>query len=120
LVGEFGPASRVHGHTYRLEVTVRGEKLDDRGTLLDLGALRAAVDGLAATLHYQDLNTLPALADMNTTVEELAHYCWQVLAGSLRGQELNSLLVRVWESPQVYGARDEALLGESSAELRDG
>jgi 6-pyruvoyltetrahydropterin/6-carboxytetrahydropterin synthase len=110
LVGEFGLASRMHGHTYRLEVTVRGDRLDSRGTLTDIGVLRAAVDSLVATLHYQDLNVVPALADINTTVEELAHYCWDALAVQLHGQALSSLLVRVWESPQVYGACDASLL----------
>lgn len=37
LVGDFGPATRVHGHTYRLEVMVRGDRLDDRSVLYEIG-----------------------------------------------------------------------------------
>ena len=48
LVGDFGPATRVHGHTYRLEAIVRGDRLDNTCVLYDIGKLRAAVDGLAA------------------------------------------------------------------------
>jgi len=109
LVGDFGPATRLHGHTYRLDVIVRGERLNTDGVLYDIGALREAVDALAASLHYRDLGEVPGLAGVNTTAEAVAHHCWETLAPPLRGT-LASLLVRVWESPQVYAARDDALV----------
>ena len=110
LVGDFGPATRPHGHTYRMEVTVRGERLKDDGTLYDIGQLSPAVDELAASLHYRDLNDVPDLAGVNTTAEAVAQYCWDRLAPPLRGQGLDSLMVRIWESPQVYAAREDLLL----------
>jgi len=106
LVGDFGPATRIHGHTYRIEVIVRGERLSDDGTLYDIGELRPALDELAASLHYRDLNDVPDLAGVNTTAEALANYCWEKLAPPLRGQSLASLTVRIWESPQVYAGRE--------------
>ena len=109
LVSDFGPATRTHGHTYRIEVLVRGEHLKDDGTLYDIGQLRAAVEELAASLHYRDLNEVPDLAGMNTTAEAVARYCWDKLAPPLRGQGLDSLTVRIWESPQIYAARQEEL-----------
>lgn len=109
LVGDFGPATRTHGHTYRMEVIVRGERLKGDGTLYDIGRLRPAVDGLAASLHYRDLNEVPDLVDVNTTAEAVASYCWEKLAPDLRGRELDSLVVRIWESPQVYAAREDPL-----------
>ena len=109
LVGDFGPATRLHGHTYRLEVVVRGDQLGADGTLYDIGRLRARVDELASSLHYRDLGEVPGLAGVNSTAEAVASYCWEQLAASLRGSELGSLLVRVWESPQVFAARDDSL-----------
>ena len=109
LVGDFGPATRPHGHTYRMEVIVRSEHLKDDGTLYDIGRLRAAVEDLAASLHYRDLNDVPDLAGINTTAEAVARYCWDELALPLRGQGLASLMVRIWESPQVYAAREDSL-----------
>ena len=109
LVGDFGPATRPHGHTYRMEVLVRGERLKDDGTLYDIGRLRAAVEELAASLHYRDLNDVPDLAGVNTTAEVVAQYCWHWLALPLNGQGLESLTVRIWESPQVYGAHEDQL-----------
>ncbi len=109
LVGDFGPATRLHGHTYRLEVAVRGERLGGDGVLFDIGRLSAAVDELVSSLHYTDLADVPGLAGVNTTAEAVARYCWETLAGHLRGQGLASLLVRVWESPRAYAASDDAL-----------
>ena len=109
LVGDFGPATRQHGHTYRMEVIVRGERLKDDETLYDIGVLGAAVEELAASLHYRDLNEVPELAGVNTTAEAVARYCWDKLSLPLRGQGLSSLTVRIWESPQVYAAREEEL-----------
>ncbi len=109
LVGDFGPATRMHGHTYRMEVIVRGEHLHDDGTLYDIGQLRPAVEDLAASLHYRDLAEVPGLEDVNTTAEAVADYCWERLSPPLKGQGLESLAVRIWESPQVYAARDDRI-----------
>ena len=109
LVGDFGPAARTHGHTYRMEVILRGQQLGDDGTLYDIGELGQAVEGLAGSMHYRDLNEVPGLADVNTTAEAVASYCWEKLAQSLRGRGLDSLTVRIWESPEAYAAREDAL-----------
>ena len=109
LVGNFGPAARTHGHTYRMEVIVRGKHLGDDGTLYDIGELGQTVEGLAGSMHYRDLNEVPGLEGVNTTAEAVASYCWDKLAELLRGQGLDSLTVRIWESPDAYAAREEAL-----------
>ena len=109
LVGNFGPAARTHGHTYRMEVIVRGRHLGDDGTLCDIGELGQAVEGLAGSMHYMDLNEVSGLAEVNTTAEAVASYCWDKLAEPLRGQGLDSLTVRIWESPDAYAAREDAL-----------
>lgn len=102
LVGDFGPATRMHGHTYRLEVTVEGEQLDSDNVLFDLVALDAAVDQLVSRLHYQDLNEVPGLEGVNTTAEAMARFCWQALAETLPKKGLTGLAVRLWESPRVF------------------
>ena len=119
LVGDFGPATRLHGHTYRLEVVVSGEQLNADGVLYDIGRLREAVDALTAVLHYRNLDEVAGLAGKNTTAETVADYCWEALAPPLQGQGLAALLVRVWESPQVYAARMDRLdSAEQTREMR--
>jgi 6-pyruvoyltetrahydropterin/6-carboxytetrahydropterin synthase len=109
LVGNFGPATRLHGHTYRIEAIVRGERLRDDGTIYDIAVLQEAVGRLVSALHFQNLGEVAELAGVNTTAEAVAHYCWETLAALLTGEDLTSLLVRIWESPQAYAARDDRL-----------
>ena len=72
LVGDFGPATRTHGHTYRLEVILRGQHLGDDGTLYDIGELGQALESLVGSMHYRDLNEVPGLQEVNTTAEAVA------------------------------------------------
>lgn len=109
LVGDFGPATRMHGHTYRLEVTVEGEHLDDSNVMFDLGKLDGAVADLVSRLNYQDLNEVPALQGVNTTAEAMARFCWQELAEAFQDQGLCSLAIRLWESPRVFAGYRAAL-----------
>jgi 6-pyruvoyltetrahydropterin/6-carboxytetrahydropterin synthase len=102
LVGNFGPATRLHGHTYKLEAAVRGAEVQPDGTLFDITSLQAAVAAIVADLHYTNLDEVPGLAGTNTTVERVARYCWERLAQALSGQPLVELSVRVWENPGVY------------------
>ncbi|HMQ30122.1 MAG TPA: 6-carboxytetrahydropterin synthase [Chloroflexaceae bacterium] len=111
LVGDFGPATRMHGHTYRLEAAVRGPELRPDGTLFDITALQGAVGALVADLHYRDLGEVPGLAGVNTTAEHVAGYCWRRLAEALAGLGLTSLTVRVWENPGAYAAYEAPLPG---------
>lgn len=109
LVGDFGAATRLHGHTYQIEVLVRGNRLREDGTLCDVGLLQDALGALIAGLDYRDLGEVPALAGKNTTAETVASHCWDDLAAKLSGQGLSSLRVSIWESPRVWAAREDAL-----------
>jgi len=109
LVGDFGPATRTHGHTYRMEVILRGESLSDEGALYDIGELRSAVEDLASSLHYRDLNEVPDLATVNTTAEAVADFCWERLAPPRREKGLHCLPVAICGSPHVLAARADNL-----------
>jgi 6-pyruvoyltetrahydropterin/6-carboxytetrahydropterin synthase len=102
LRGDFGPATRAHGHTYRVEVTVRGPALREDGTLCDLGILQQAVDAAVRALHYRDLDELDAFAGRNTTAEAVARHIHDQVAPTLTRESLSQLAVRVWESPQAF------------------
>lgn len=53
---EGSPYRRVHGHSFRVEVSVKGERLDANGWVADLGALERAVRAAAETLDHGLLN----------------------------------------------------------------
>jgi len=102
LRGDFGPASRLHGHTYRVEVTVHGPALRPDGTLCDLGMLQSHAREVVERLNYQNLDEVAGLAGQNTTAETMARYIFDQLAPGLSGEPVATLGVRVWESPNAW------------------
>ena len=91
----YGPCHRQHGHNYLVEVTVAGPLDPLTGMSVDLGAVDAAVKvALLDRVDHYDLSaTVPGLAGVVTTGENLARVFWQWLApalpaGSLRRVEV--------------------------------
>ena len=114
LRGDFGPATRRHGHTYRVEVAARGSALGPDGTLTDLGALQAAVQAAVGALNYRDLDELPAFQATNSTAEGVARHLHdevvRAIGADLARRGVSAVSVRVWESPSAW-AGYEAPLG---------
>jgi 6-pyruvoyltetrahydropterin/6-carboxytetrahydropterin synthase len=113
LKGNFGPASRKHGHRYRVEVAVRGTRLAEDGTLFDIGKLGDALRQAISAFHYQDLDEVPSLEGRNTTAEVVAADFLARLQRSIDAADLDSITVRVWESPAAYAAAEARLTARS-------
>lgn len=107
LAGDFGPATRLHGHTYKVEVRAEAPDIDSTGTFYDIGSLRAQVDSVLEPLHYRNLNEVPALADTNTTAETLAQYIFNKMAPVVRAAGVDGLKVTVWESSSSFASYRE-------------
>ena len=93
----FGMCENVHGHNYRLEVTVRGKLDPDRGFFCNVLDLKGVVDELVADpCEHQFLNDLDLFAGVvPTTMENLSQRMWSVLepALSAKGMELYEILL---------------------------
>jgi 6-pyruvoyltetrahydropterin/6-carboxytetrahydropterin synthase len=78
----FGACAREHGHTYRLEVTVRGPIDPHTGMVIDLVRLRRLVETrIVAVLDHRHLDRdVPFLAGRISTLENLCQAIWQRLA----------------------------------------
>jgi 6-pyruvoyl-tetrahydropterin synthase len=88
LHGEvFGPAQRLHGATYVVDATFRGENLDGDGILVDIGR---ATDRLRAALADLGYRNLDDELDFNTTTEALAKLVADRLADRARAGELGA------------------------------
>jgi 6-pyruvoyltetrahydropterin/6-carboxytetrahydropterin synthase len=109
LRGNFGPASRRHGHTYKVELVVRGDSLQDDGTLCDIGVLQEALKRAVGELNYRDLDDLPAFAKKNSTAEVVAGWLVGQVKGSIPTGVIKSLKVRVSESPGAFASYEELL-----------
>jgi 6-pyruvoyltetrahydropterin/6-carboxytetrahydropterin synthase len=70
--GPPGPYTRLHGHSFRVEATVRGEAQPPIGWVADLGELDRALKAIAAELDHGLLNEKPGLE--SPTLENLCLY----------------------------------------------
>ncbi len=89
LRGEvFGPAQRLHGATYVVDVSFRRPALDADGIVVDIGRATDALHQVTGELGYRNLDDEPAFADVNTTTEMLARVVADRLADRVRAGEL--------------------------------
>ena len=113
LSGDFGPATRLHGHTYRVEVRAESRDIDATGTFYDIGRLRAELSAALEPLHYHNLNDVAELAGTNTTAETVARYIFNKLAPGLRMSGAEGLKVTVWESSTSFASYRETFREDS-------
>src|SRR6266446_9277242 len=79
LRGYKGKCENVHGHNYKVQVTVAGERLNSIGLLMDFVDLRAAIKGLVDRLDHRFLNDLTPFDELNPSAENLAKYFYDGL-----------------------------------------
>lgn len=96
----FGPAQRLHGATYVVDVEFRRPELDADGIVVDIGRALDTVRAILAGLNFRNLDEEPAFAGCNTTTEFLARVIFdRVVAaiheGALGEQARGIAVVRV-------------------------
>lgn len=114
----FGPAQRLHGATYVVDLELRRAELDADGVVVDIGLATEALRKLLAELNFRNLDDEPALAGRNTTTEFLARLIFDRVAARIAAGELgshagglDSARVVLHESHVAWAAYEGALPG---------
>jgi 6-pyruvoyl-tetrahydropterin synthase len=111
----FGPAQRLHGATFVVDATFRGEDLDDDGILVDIGRATEELRAVVAGLTYRNLDDQPEFAGTNTTTEVLARHVADRLAERIRAGALGpasgvtAVLVTLHESHVAWASYERTL-----------
>jgi len=83
----FGPAQKLHGATYVVDVEFRSTSLDDNGIVIDIGLATEAMHRILAELNYRNLDDDPSFKGRNTTTEVLARAVFDRIAAAIgRGE----------------------------------
>ena len=91
LRGEvFGPAQRLHGATYVVDVEFRRPEVDQDGIVVDIGLATGALRGVLSGLSYRNLDDEPGLKGRNTTTEFLARHVFSRLVAAIRSGDLGA------------------------------
>lgn len=107
----FGPAQKLHGATYAIEVEFRVPTLDGDGLVVDIGLARSELRRALDSFDYDNLDVLPQFAGKNTTTEFMAAHVHELMAAALRdgrlgpaGKRITALKVLLRESPLAWAA----------------
>jgi 6-pyruvoyltetrahydropterin/6-carboxytetrahydropterin synthase len=73
-------SKRIHGHSYRAEVVVRGNADPDTGMVVDFGTLDRAIEQARTGLDHHFLNEVPDLGP--ATMENLSIWIWRRVAAN--------------------------------------
>ena len=101
----FGPAQKLHGATYVVDVEFRSTALDDNGIVVDIGLATETLHKILGDLNYRNLDDEPSLKGKNTTTEVLARTVFDRLAAAIgtgalgrSGKAVESIRVTLNES----------------------
>jgi len=86
----FGPAQRLHGATYIVDLEFLRRELDSNGMVVDIGLATDVLKATLAGFNYRNLDEDPAFEGRNTTTEFLAHEIFQRIVAAIRRGELGA------------------------------
>ncbi len=94
-----GKCENVHGHNYRVEVTVRGEQLDSTGLLVDFVELKRVTRGVMEYLDHRFINDLRPFDEINPSAENIAKFFYDRISEGLNaGTPIHIAEVKIWET----------------------
>src|SRR3954469_5255197 len=101
----FGPAQKLHGATFVVDVEFRSTSLDDNGIVVDIGLATETVHRILGELNFRNLDDEPAFKGQNTTTEVLARTVFDRMVAAIKkgdlgagGRAIESLRIKLNES----------------------
>ena len=94
-----GRCENVHGHNYRVRITVQGDQLDSTGLLVDFLDVKHLIGGVVDYLDHQFINDLPPFDQLNPSAENIAKFFHdRISAGLETDNPVTIAEVKVWET----------------------
>ena len=100
LRGYKGKCENVHGHNYKVRVTLQGKELDSTGLLYDFVHLKQVIQGVIRSLDHHYLNELPPFDILNPSAENIARYIFDESSKQIQEAPNGAAIasITVWET----------------------
>jgi len=98
LRGYKGKCESIHGHNWRVQVTVSSNKLNDIGIVIDFKELKEIVSEVISPLDHALLNDVFPFTEINPSSENIARWIFESMKKRLRKKGCNITSVTVWEN----------------------
>jgi 6-pyruvoyltetrahydropterin/6-carboxytetrahydropterin synthase len=100
LRGYKGKCENLHGHNYRVQITLEGPQLDNIGLLVDFTHLKEVMRGVIKRLDHQFINDLEPFTTVNPSAENMAKYFYDEVSAKLKdlppGAKVTDVII--WET----------------------
>ena len=101
LRGYRGKCENVHGHNYKVRVTLAGEQLDSIGLLFDFRHIKTVLNEITEVLDHKYLNDLEPFREHNPSAENMAKYIYDEFKRLLQTRTKGRVQLRrikLWET----------------------
>ena len=88
----------LHGHNWKIEVVLTGEKLDEAGVVMDFGDIKTRLREIIGRLDHQYLNELSMFQGRQPSSERIAAYVAAELQQTIQHPAVRVSRVSAWES----------------------
>jgi len=89
---------KLHGHNWKVQVGIRGGKLDNTGMLIDFRKVKNYLERIMEKLDHKYLNEISHFKVTNPSSENIARFIYNELKARLRSSRYMVSKVTVWES----------------------
>ena len=93
-----GRCENVHGHNYKVQVTVSGPELDSAGLLVDFVELKKVMHEVVDRMDHQFLNEVPPFDVLNPSAENMARYIFDEIGARMKAGSARIAAVKLWET----------------------
>ena len=84
----FGPAQRLHGATFVVDVEFRRSELDEDGIVVDIGKATEVLKAILSSFNFRNLDDEPEFKGRNTTTEFMSRVVFERIAAAIQRGEL--------------------------------
>jgi len=99
LRGYEGNCNSIHGHNFRVVVTVEGERLNELGLLVDFRELKGLLRQVTEAVDHKNLNEVPPFdGEKNPSTENLAEYFYCRVKAGISNPHARVKEVCIWET----------------------
>jgi 6-pyruvoyltetrahydropterin/6-carboxytetrahydropterin synthase len=93
-----GKCEELHGHNWKIEVSLSSDRLNKEGVVIDFQILKQKLEKVLKPLDHTYLNDLPYFSGEEPSSENIAKYIFDKLKKDLKGHRAHLKRVTAWES----------------------
>ena len=98
LINYQGDCENLHGHNWKVDVSVTARDLDQAGLGIDFKVLKREAGVIINELDHKYLNDNPAFQTVSPSSEHISKYLYQRISERINSDNIKVASITVWES----------------------